>query len=145
MHLNSCSFEVSDTISELDLKALEDGLAAHTAVQTMPALIFTPLSIVKRDADKTVVAGLYGKTFWNWLYIDSVWVQEDLRKQALGTAMIMAAEDEAQKRGCVGVYLWTQSFDAPDFYPKLGYKEFVVMDDFPIGHQRLGFMKRLAA
>ena len=138
-------FEVSNKVPREIQDALENGLAAHTAVQNMPTLIFSPLSIIQRDDKNVIVAGLFGQSFWDWLYIDSIWVADDLRDQGKGRALMEAAEIEAKKRGCIGVHLWTQSFDAPDFYPKLGYTEFARMDDFPIGHQRIGFMKRLAA
>jgi hypothetical protein len=48
-------------------------------------------------------------------------------------------------RDCHSSYLWTESFEGPDFYPKLGYQKFAVKEDFPLGHRRTGFMKRLAA
>jgi hypothetical protein len=35
------------------------------------------------------------------------------------------------------------SFQAPDFYRKLGYEEFGRLDDFPPGHSRLFFRKNL--
>lgn len=39
-----------------------------------------------------LVGGLVGKTFWNWLYADSVWVEEKLRGQNVGTTIMQAAE-----------------------------------------------------
>ena len=58
---------------------------------------------------------------------------------------MLTAENEALKRGCHSAYLWTQSWEGPDFYPKLGYKKFVVNEEVPRGHQRTGFMKQKAA
>ena len=137
--------EVSEKIAAQDLKVLEKGIEEHTKNQNAPELIETPLSVLRRDNEGRLVAGLYGKTFWDWLYVDTLWVDDALRSQDVGRNLMDLAEEEARKRGCVGVFLWTQSFDAPKFYPKIGYKEFVVWDDFPINHQRHGFMKRIAA
>ncbi|MCG8333861.1 MAG: histone acetyltransferase, partial [Proteobacteria bacterium] len=36
---------------------------------------------------------------------------------------------------------WTQSWQAAEFYEQLGYVEFARFDDFPKGHQRIGFRK----
>jgi GNAT superfamily N-acetyltransferase len=144
--LNDCLFDVSDVIERSVEKTLEDGLTAHAKASKFPPYEAKELCIVRRGGPEgAVVAGLTGKTFWNWLYIDMLWVDDALRGQGVGSALMQAAEQEAKKRGCVGAYLWTESFQGEGFYPKLGYKEFVRMDDFPIGHQRIGFMKRLAA
>ena len=141
--MTEVSFEVSDTISDQDLKVLEDGLFAHYAAMKAPALAFTTLSILNRNEQGLVIAGLHGKSFWNWLHIDSLWVDAPLRGQGLGRALLAQAEEEAKKRGCIAVYLWTQSFAAPWFYAKLGYEEFLVGNDFPLGHKRFGFRKNL--
>ena len=143
--MNDCLFEVSDTVSRDVQAALENGLTAHAVALSVPPYEEKMISIVRKDDQGKIVAGLFGKIFWNWFYTDTLWVDEALRGQGVGSALMKAAEDEAKKRGCVGAYVWTESFQGQSFYPKLGYKEFVVMDDFPIGHQRIGFMKRLAA
>jgi hypothetical protein len=36
------------------------------------------------------------------------------------------------------------SFQAPDFYRKLGYQEYAVLERFPAPHRRHYFMKDLA-
>lgn len=143
--MNTRSFDVSDTITAEVNDALTRGLSANAHARKAPPYNDKPISFVRRDAEGRIVAGLTGVTFWDWLYVDLLWVDEPLRRQGLGTALIQAAENEAIKRGCHSAFLWTESFEGPAFYPKAGYKEFVVLDDFPIGHQRTGFMKRLAA
>ena len=138
-------FEISDKIETEVYAALERGLIANAIEKNAPPYKETELSIVRRNEAGEIVAGLTGKTFWNWLYVDLLWVDKSLRGLGTGSALMKAAEEEAIKRGCIAAYVWTQSFEASGFYPKLGYKEFVVKHDFPIGHQRTGFMKQLAA
>jgi len=135
--------EISDTIADQDLNALDEGLAAHTIDENAPELIITRLAILQRDKTGRVQAGLCGKSFWNWTNIESLWVDKSLRGQGRGRALLVAAEAEAARRGCIGVYLWTQSFDAPGFYQKMGYTQFAAMDDFPVGHQRIGYRKMI--
>ncbi len=56
---------------------------------------------------------------------------------------MQAAENEALARGCHGAYLDTFSFQAPDFYQKLGYEIYGKLDDFPKGHCRYFLRKKL--
>lgn len=96
-----------------------------------------------RDASDAVVGGLHGHTGLGWMYIDVLWVDESLRSNGLGTRLVEAAEAEALKRGCHGVYLYTYSFQKPDFYTKLGYEIFGRLDDFPIGDTKYFLKKSL--
>ncbi len=92
-----------------------------------------------------MIGGIYVFAHPGWAYVDLVWTRDDQRGKGLGRKLMAKAEDEAQKRACHSAYLWTQDFEAPGFYEKLGYRRFVVLEDFIPGHQRIGFMKRLAA
>ncbi|MDE1900435.1 MAG: GNAT family N-acetyltransferase [Alphaproteobacteria bacterium] len=136
-------FIVTDFIDQADLDILEKGLKDNAVAKSAPPYVARPLAIMRRDGGGAVVAGLTGKTFWDWLYIDILWVAPALRGQGMGRGLVLAAEAEAVERGCHSSYLWTESFEGPDFYPKLGYQSFVVKPDFPRGHQRIGLMKKL--
>ena len=37
------------------------------------------------------------------------------------------------------------SYQAPEFYKKLGYEEYAVVEDWPRGHSKHAFRKRLGA
>ena len=54
-----------------------------------------------------------------------------------------AAEAEAIRRGCVVMRVNTHTFQAPDFYPSLGYTEIGSSADTPVGHGEVFFAKRL--
>jgi GNAT superfamily N-acetyltransferase len=94
-------------------------------------------------SNNTIVGGIIGETHWNWLYINLLWIPEDLRGHGYGHQLLAAAEEEGRKRGATHAYLDTFSFQAPDFYQRHGYREFGVLEDFPPGHQRYYFMKQL--
>ena len=49
--------------------------------------------------DQTIVGGILGEVYWEWFYIDLLWVREDLRGQGYGHRILTIAEDEARKRG----------------------------------------------
>jgi len=101
------------------------------------------LCYILRTTDQKIVGGLIGATYWNWLYIDLLFVNEELRGRGYGHRLLKFAEDEARKRGAKNVYLDTFSFQAPDFYKKYGYHVFGELKDFPPGHQRYFFTKQL--
>jgi ribosomal protein S18 acetylase RimI-like enzyme len=77
------------------------------------------------NVDQNLNAGVLVYVHPGWAYIDMLWVTKELRGQGLGRHFMKLAEAESVKRGCHYAYLWTQDFEAPDFYEKLGYKRFV--------------------
>jgi GNAT superfamily N-acetyltransferase len=90
-----------------------------------------------------IVGGLVGQTHWGWLFIHLLFVKEELRGHGYGHRLLMLAEEEARRRGAKNAYLDSFSFQAPDFYRKHGYEVFGVLEDFPLGHQRYFFKKKL--
>jgi GNAT superfamily N-acetyltransferase len=102
---------------------------------------YEPLVLFIRDANNNAMGGLHGHTGLGWLYIDVLWVAEEIREKGFGTQLVEAAEVEAGRRGCHGAYLYTYSFQQPKFYKKLGYEVFGHLNDFPDGHVKY-FMKK---
>jgi GNAT superfamily N-acetyltransferase len=100
-------------------------------------------AVVLNDAKGRVLGGMSGHTGWGWMYVELFWLPEALRRQGHGRKLMEVAEQEARRRGCVGMYLNTASFQAPKFYRKLGFRVFAVVDDFPPGHKNYYLMKRL--
>ena len=103
----------------------------------------TPIHIVEYDADGNVIGGILGGTYWGWMYVDILWVDESHRKKGIGSRLLRAAEEEATQRGCHHVHLDTMSWQAPDFYKKHGYEVIGVLPDIPDGNQKYLLMKSL--
>lgn len=95
------------------------------------------------DDSGAIIGGLTGYTVWNWMYIDSIGIDEAYRGQGHAYTLMAMAEKEALKRGCVGVWMHTITFQAPGFYEKAGYEAFGSMKDCPKGHDRIFFRKYL--
>ncbi len=93
--------------------------------------------------DGSIVGGVVGETHWNWLFINLMWIRDDVRGRGFGRQLLLAAEAEGRSRGATHAYLDTFSFQASEFYKKLGYRVYGTLEDFPPGHQRYYLMKHL--
>lgn len=124
-------------------EAVVAGLTAYNAARVGPRNT-EPLAISLRDEAGAIVGGLVGELKWQWLHVDLIWIDEAQRGQGHGEALVRAAEQAAREHGKRGVYLSTMSIQAPDFYPKLGYIQYGVLEDYPVAGQRiLQFAKTL--
>ena len=88
-----------------------------------------------------VLGGLWGETYYARLHIDLLLIPEKLRRTGIGRRLMGDAEAEALRRGCLGAWLDTYSFQARGFYERLGYHVFGTIEDFPPGHRRF-FLKK---
>lgn len=103
----------------------------------------TPLNLVEYDADGRVIGGLLGGTYWGWMYVDILWVDDKHRQKGIGSKLLDEAEREAVRRGCHHVHLDTMSWQAPAFYQKHGYEVIGILPDIPSGHQKYLLQKAL--
>ena len=101
------------------------------------------LCFVLRSPDQDIIGGVIGATYWNWLYINLMWIKEEFRGRGFGHQLLTLAEQEARQRGAEYAYLDTFSFQAPDFYKKHGYEVFGELNNFPPGHKRYFLSKQL--
>ncbi len=102
-----------------------------------------PFAIFLKNDEGRIVGGLSGGTYWGWLHIDLLWLEEESRGHNYGKALIESAEAEARRRGCKHAQVDTHDFQAPGFYKKLGYTVWGVLEDLPPGHQRFYLKKDL--
>jgi GNAT superfamily N-acetyltransferase len=96
-----------------------------------------------RDDAGEIVAGFSGHTWGGCCELSLVWVHERHRGQGLGTSLLRSAEAEASARGCVQVVLATHSFQAPEFYERMGYVKAYVIEGRPKGYSDIIYVKAL--
>lgn len=125
-----------------DYKVLVNGILSYHAKQGHPRKSEL-IHIFLKDKNKKVLGGVIFTILWNGMEINSLWVEKSLRKQGWGRKIVEAAEKEGKIRGCTLVYTNTFSWQAPDFYKKLGYKPFGKLDNFPKGSSLTYFYKNL--
>lgn len=127
-----------------DLQVLSDGLNKFVRALFPDNSVGTSAFFL-RDPTGTLVGGVAGNYgSFGWMYVDSLWVSEELRGQGYGTSLMEAIEAEAVRHGCANIYVNTFSFEAPVFYERLGYSVFAELEDFPVGHSRLFLRKALS-
>lgn len=134
--------EINEAPQELDYQAILAPLREYNQAQT--GLIGTEkfAVLIKDDAEVTQ-GGLYARTSGRWLFVELLVVPETARGQGLGTKLMNMAEALARKKGCQGIWLDTFSFQAPDFYLRLGFSIFGELKDYPVvGHNRFFMQKR---
>ena len=110
--------------------------------QNAPPANYQLLGILLKDAQGHTIGGLWGRSAYEWLFVELLFVPTDLRGQGLGTSLIRQAEDIARSRGCTGVWLDTFAFQALPFYLKLGYTIFGELKDHPRGISQYWLQRR---
>ena len=88
-----------------------------------------------------MIGGLWGRTVYDWLFVELLFVPDALRGRGVGSEVMKRAEDEALTRGCHSAWLDTFEFQARGFYERLGYICFAELRDYPAGVTRY-FMKK---
>ena len=134
------SIEMTDAPDRDVMQLLDDRLYEFNAARTG----FDDgrwLALLARDRSRRIVAGLYGWTWGACCYVRTLWIDEPHRGRGLGTRLMALAEREARKRGARQIVLDTHSFQAPDFYRRLGFEILGSIPDYPRGYAQL-FLKK---
>lgn len=113
---------------------------AHNKAHTNWA--WETFSIVRRENDR-VVGAARGVTNMGLVELRGVWIDPPWRGKGLGRGLVTAVEAEAYIRGCRAACLDTYSWQAVDFYLKLGYREFGRLS-YPNGTERIYLRKELS-
>jgi N-acetylglutamate synthase-like GNAT family acetyltransferase len=140
--LHARGLRLSDAATREDIQYIEDRIdefnITHTGITDARLM-----TIVLRDDDGRIIAGLHGWTWGRSCEIRTLWVHERLRGFGVGTRLMLSAEAEAQRRGATQILLSTHSFQAPAFYRRLGFEIVGEVADHPRGHRSLYLRKGL--
>jgi N-acetylglutamate synthase-like GNAT family acetyltransferase len=103
-----------------------------------------PLHVIATDHEGKIIGGAIGRTWGKCCELQQLWVAPQHRGRAEGTRLMGTFEREAAERGCELVYLDTFSFQAPEFYTRLGYAEVLRTEGFAAGVSKSTMHKSLA-
>jgi GNAT superfamily N-acetyltransferase len=130
--------------SQGDMQALGEKLNAYNEAKAGP-LNHERMFFAVRDDNGELIGGLLGSTYWGWLFISVLFVDESCRGTGVGADLLARAEALALERGATHAYLDTFSFQAEPFYARRGYEVFGRLSDFPTGQGRAWMCKTLLA
>ena len=134
------------TICDSPTDAVRDAIASslgHFNAENgyLPDRLTVAVTLLNEDGQ--IVGGLWGKTVYDWLFVEFLVVPASLRGRDLGSRLMITAEQIAVERGCVGAWLTTFTFQAQGFYEKLGYEVFGALEKSPGENVRLFLRKHL--
>ena len=104
---------------------------------------FEHLGLLLKSSSGETMGGLWGRSAYEWLFVELLFVPETLRGAGVGTSLMRQAEQVARDRGCTGVWLDTFAFQALPFYQGLGFSVFGELKDHPRGISQYWLEKRL--
>jgi len=116
-----------------DIQELISHLEAYNHTQT-GANDKIPITTIIRQPDGALAGGLFAFISYGWCVVELLWVDEQYRGNDLATNMMNHVEQYALNKGITRFKLETGSFQALDFYKKLGYEVYAQLEDYPIGH-----------
>ncbi|MCN9240480.1 GNAT family N-acetyltransferase [Streptomyces sp. RY43-2] len=102
------------------------------------------LSVKAVDGGGELIGGLSAWTWGGLLGIEMLWVRKESRREGWGSRLLLAAEEEARRRGCDRVCVSSFTFQAPEFYQRHGYVETGRTPGIPGGAEDVHMYKDLA-
>jgi ribosomal protein S18 acetylase RimI-like enzyme len=102
---------------------------------------YHPAYFLVRDDDGAIRGALLAYVWGRWLHVDTLWLEEGLRRKGWGTRLMEAAHEVGREKGAEWAFLDTFSWQARPFYERLGYEVVFEVPEFPPGHSR-SFMRK---
>lgn len=130
------------TPQQQDVEDLLAGLRAYNISQLWQNEK-RPVACMIRHIDGSIAGGIFGYISWGWCSIEMLWVDEQYRGNDLATKIMRRMENYAIGEGITRFKLETGSFQALDFYKKLGYEVYAELEDYPIGQTNYYLRKLL--
>ncbi len=114
----------------------------HKQVPFQQEQAYMSLDFNLKAENGDIIAGINATLYcWNIMYVDVLYVEESYRGRGYGKTLLSKAEAAARQHGGYLSHLDTFDWQAKEFYEKIGYMVFGILDDCPPGHQRY-FMKK---
>ncbi len=135
------AWDTRDVLDPADVAAVGAGLDAHNARAANFDAIRRLGCFARRD--RALIGGAVGRYWGTASELQELWVREDLRGSGIGSKLVARFEERVRELGCTILYLETFSFQAPEFYRKLGYEIACQFPGFPDGASKFVMKKEL--
>jgi GNAT superfamily N-acetyltransferase len=133
--------ELAEPLSAADAARLEEGLEIHRLSAT--ATPVQDFGFVIRNKKGDMIGGMDAAVLADVFFVQKLWVADTARGLGLGRRLMERAEQEAIARGCRRITVDTMTYQAPDFYRKLGYGVKAIVANRVDGHDRIFLEKAL--
>jgi len=101
-------------------KKIYKGFSRHAIEMTGHDEKFDSVAFVAME-DTSLAGAIVVERFWNALHVKYVYVDEHYRNQGLGTRLMQRAISYGSEQNCPFAFVETMSFQALDFYQKMGF------------------------
>ena len=133
---------IKSTRDDVELVDCALGDYNKSQLKYIPQMDYLPLNFHIKDDHGKIIAGINALSCWQMLHIAELYVDDNYRAQGIGSTLLRKVESEAKELGALVSHTDTFDWQALDFYLKLGYEEFGVIEDCPLGHKRY-FLKKV--
>ena len=133
--------KVDYNASDKDKQAIRSGIVAFN--ENIIHEKAKGFSVILKDKHDKIYGGILAWLHSESVYIDVLWVDEGVRHHHYGTKLLLAAEDEALKQGCIYSTVDTFSFQAEAFYVKNGYQRLGEIKNYLFQHSKIFLRKDL--
>ena len=141
--MSKINFSKHDYLLHSEYSIIDNGVTEHSRefYNFQPSKHFG--FIAKDDATKQIVGGCYGASFYDALHLEQISVVKEFRGMGIGRKLVQLCEDLAKERNCMLMTLNTMSWEAPEFYKKLGFEQNGVIEGYAKGSTRIIFSKKI--
>lgn len=91
--------------------------------------------------EENLVAYLQGHIMWDWMKIETLWVNEENQRLGLGSKLLEEAEKYAFQLNLRGIEVKTWNKELRPFYQKAGFLIAYVLENHPTGYSNFVFIK----
>jgi ribosomal protein S18 acetylase RimI-like enzyme len=143
--MNTTRFTINEHPTKEEMGVIKHRLEEYNMAQTngewnKPEM---EINVVLKDNDRNVIGGINASTLCRAMWLEVFWVDEEYRGQGYGRDLLLEAERIGIENGCVASGTWTFSFQAPEFYQKVGYEVIGIFNGYVEGVTEYVLMKNL--
>lgn len=121
--------------ADIDIQSFIDGIfcdQAHALIGNKP----NHFCFTAKDSGK-ILGAAKGHSYGTNLYLSQLVIEESSQGKGIGTALLEKAMLLAIDRNCKKIWVDTMSYQAPDFYKRLGFTEHSRIKNYRDEHDRI--------